>query len=390
MENKSLSSQSKWKAVTLSVLFLVIICLPFINKQILIIEEKKNPDFNYSAKPELDIFHLDPFPRNFEKYYNENIGFTDHALALNGNFKLHILKVSPNQSKVLVGIDNWLFVVGKPLNDYRGINLLSKEELKILVDILHNRAVKLKAQGGTFYFALVPNKHRAYSENLPNNIVKADGITTFDQVIEALKSDTLIHLIDLRKPIENAKSEHVLYYKKDNHWNDIGAYVGYKSIIENVSKKYPKLSPVSFDNYSIDTTRSLVGGEALQIGVDNLIHETRVMLKPKHKLLSHSGIKQNYPAPKDFPYIDDFEISKVVDDATLPTAVIIRDSFTDFMLQYFSENFSKTTFIFDNWEYKENRNVIEKEKPNIVILVVIEDNIRRIAECDNFETHLVN
>lgn len=382
MENKSLSNQPKWKAITLSLLFLLIICLPVINKKILIIEEKKNPDFNYTPKPEWDISHLDPFPHNFEKYFNENIGYTDHALAINGNFKLNILKVSPNQSKVLVGKDNWLFVVGKPLNDYRGINLLSKEEINTLAGILHDRAVRLKAQGGTFYFAIIPNKHRAYSEYLPNNVVKAVGLTVFDQVVEGLKSDSLIHLIDLRKPIENTKPEHILYYKKDNHWNDIGAFIGYKSIIENIQKKFKQVSPVLFDSYTIDTSRKLVGGEALQIGVDNLIDENRVMLKPKFKLLSHPGIKQNYPAPKDFPYLDDFEISKAVDDPTLPTAVIIRDSFTDFMLSYFSENFSKSTFIFDNWEYKENRNIIEKEKPNIVLVVIIEQNIGRILECD--------
>ncbi len=384
MENKNIVIiPSKGKAVALSIFFVCIILFPLVNKKITIIPEQKNPDFNYTTKPTFDISNLDPFPHEYEKYYNENIGFTAQAVALNAYFKITILKVSPNQSKVFVGKDNWLFFAGPPINDYRGINLLSQEEIDKMKNILHNRALRLKEQGGVFYFALVPNKHRIYSEYLPNNIVKTTGLTIYDQVVDALKDDSLIHLIDLRKPLEKAKAEHILYYKKDNHWNDIGAYIGYRSIINSINKQFPKVTPVPIEAYDLDTTQSLVGGEALQIGVEDFIKENRVMLKPKYNLLSQPGEKQNYPMPIGFPYPWDFEIIKIVDDPSLPTAVIIRDSFTDFMLQFFSENFRKSIFIFDSWEYKENRNIIEKEKPNIVILEIIEANIRKINECDN-------
>ncbi len=373
---------SKGKAIVSFILFVSIISFPFINKQFSFIIEQKNADFTYIAKPQFTISQRDSFPHAYEKYYNENVGITTQAIAFNAYFKTAILEVSPNQSKVVVGKNNWLFMAGKPLNDYRGINLLSLEEINKIRDILHNRAVRLKEKGIQFYFALVPNKHRVYSEYLPNNVAKREGLTVYYQVLEALKEDTLIHLIDLRVPIETAKAEHVLYYKKDNHWNDIGAYVGYKSIIEHINKDFPKVTPVALNAYDLDTTVSLVGGEALQIGMDKFIKEKRVMLRPKNAMRSHPGELQNYPAPATFPYPDDFEIVKNIDDELLPTAVIIRDSFTDFMLQFFSENFKKTIFIFDNWEYKENKNIIDKEKPNIVVLEVIEQNISRISECD--------
>jgi hypothetical protein len=142
--------------------------------------------------------------------------------------------------------------------------------------------------------------------------------------------------------------------------------------------------PLSIDAYRVDSAKNLVGGDALQIGVDNLITENRVILIPKNSLRARAGIEQNYQAPKDFAYTEDFEIAKVVDDPSLPTAVIIRDSFTDSMLPFLSENFRKSTFIFDNWEYKENRNIIENEKPDILLMITIEQNIRRILECDTY------
>ncbi len=345
--------------------------------------DEKNPDFNYSAKPELDYENLDNFPKSYEKYYNENVGFTTQAINFNIYFKTSLLHVSPNIAKTVVGKNNWLFSSGKPLNDYRGTNLLSAEEIDRLKDILHKRALRLKEQGGTFYLALVPNKHRVYSEFLPNNILKTSKLTVFDQTVEALKSDSLIHLIDLRAPLEEAKATEQLYYKKDNHWNDMGAYVGYSTIIKNIRKQFPSVAMVSKNAYHLDSSRVLIGGDALQIGADKFYHEQRMMFQPDFQLRSHSGVKKNYPVPAGFDYTGDFEIVKVIDDPSLPTAVIIRDSFTDFMLQFFSESFRKTVFIFDNWEYKENRNIMESEKPDVVVLEVIEQNISRILECDN-------
>jgi hypothetical protein len=382
MNNLEYTNPPRWKALVLSISFLAVIFFPLINKKAGLIREDRNPDFSYSRKPVFNVAYPDSFPALYEKYFNENIGFTTHALKLNAYWKINILESSPNQRKALVGKNNWLFLSGKPLNDYRGLNLLSAAEMEQLKSIMHGRAVRLKDKGIEFYLAVAPNKHRVYSEYLPNNIISSPGSTIFDQVIEALGSDSLIHLIDLRQPLDEAKKEHVLYYRKDNHWNDYGAWVGYNTIIENVNKNFPNVLPVSQDHFSVDSTRNLVGGDALQLGVDDLIKENRVMFIARDGLKAHTGTESNYTCPKDFAYTEDFEIVKEVDDQKLPKALIIRDSFTDFMLPFLSENFSKTTFIFDNWEYKENKNIVEHENPDIVMIIIIEQNLRRILECD--------
>ncbi len=369
---------SKGTSIVLSMLFISIIILPLLNDQFNFFSEKENPKYNYSSKPELTIESIDTFPSHYEKYYNERVGFTTMALNLNAYVKLNFLKVSPNESKILLGKNNWLFDAVVPIDDYRGSNLLSAAEIEKLKNRLHSRAANLKAQGGTFYFAVVPNKHRVYPEFLPNNIIQHTTRTVFDQVVEALQGDTLIHLIDLRAPLEKAKSYGTLYYKTDDHWNHLGAYVGYRSIIEKVQEKFHNVSPVSRDAYDLDTTIDFVGGNALQVGIEHMMKEHRVLLKPKTKIRAMDGKKQNYPPPPNFAYGRDFEIVKVVNDSSLPSAVIIRDSFCDFMLDFFSENFKKTVFIFDMWQYKENRNIIEKEKPDIVILETLEQNIRNM------------
>jgi hypothetical protein len=52
----------------------------------------------------------------------------------------------------------------------------------------------------------------------------------------------------------------------------------------------------------------------------------------------------------------------------MPNIVIIRDSFYQTLVELTSENFNNSLFIWDNWEYGINEEIIKKEKPDIVLL----------------------
>ena len=90
--------------------------------------------------------------------------------------------------------------------------------------------------------------------------------------------------------------------------------------------------------------------------------------------------KRGYLSPKGFPYTDDYEIQMQTGDTTLPNAIIIRDSFTDALLPFLAEGFNRSTFIFDAWEYGNNFNIIEIEKPQIVIYIVLESNLNSLLD----------
>lgn len=369
----------KIKYIVLSLLFIAAIFFPFINKGLKIIVEKQNPNFNYSPNPELKYGELNTFPAAYEKYYNQNYGLRTLLISSNTYFKGKILGVSPDESKVIIGKDNWLFLAGQALDNYRGINLFSERGLDSIRNIIHGRAEWLHHRGATFYFVLVPNKHCIYSEYLPSNIIKINQLSVIDQVTKLFEGDSLVHIIDLRKPLLEAKKAHTLYYKKDNHWNDYGAYYGYAAIIKEINKKFPSVKCTPLNDFVEDSSVELTGGgDALQINMEKWIFENKISLKPKGTR-AISGEKKNYKWPSGFIYTSDFEMQKVVNNDSLPTALIIRDSFMDYMLPFLEENFSKSTFLFDAWEYKANKPIIESEKPQIVILEVIEDLLKHIV-----------
>jgi hypothetical protein len=61
-----------------------------------------------------------------------------------------------------------------------------------------------------------------------------------------------------------------------------------------------------------------------------------------------------------------------------PKALVIRDSFANLSLSFFPEIFSEVVFIWDDWHYKFNREIVDIEKPDIIIYSFYEGYIDRL------------
>ena len=63
-----------------------------------------------------------------------------------------------------------------------------------------------------------------------------------------------------------------------------------------------------------------------------------------------------------------------------PKLMIVSDSFGEYILELLSERFSKSVKIWDNWEYKLNEDIVEKEKPDVMLLVIHEQNLKNLLK----------
>ena len=57
------------------------------------------------------------------------------------------------------------------------------------------------------------------------------------------------HFIDLTEPLQLVKSNELLYYKTDSHWNSRGSYFAYRAIIDKVRLWHPGIVPLSDNNF---------------------------------------------------------------------------------------------------------------------------------------------
>ena len=81
---------------------------------------------------------------------------------------------------------------------------------------------------------IAPNKEGIYSEYMPERMQRARSSdkSRMDAAVEYLKKHTKAVFVNLKEPILEAKNDfpYRLYFKKDTHWNNIGAYIGFEAI----------------------------------------------------------------------------------------------------------------------------------------------------------------
>lgn len=174
---------------------------------------------------------------SFESWFNDHFGFRKQLITFDSLIKYFTFKVSANPDKILAGKDDWLFL-GPWFNDYvnvhRGLNQFTQTELEQWVKKFEHRYKWLADRDIPFLLVLVPNKSTIYPEMMPDwaTVVNPDG--RLDQVIKGL-AKTAVPFLDLRETLMDAKGDNIVYFKQDSHWNNYGAYIGYRAIMDRLS-----------------------------------------------------------------------------------------------------------------------------------------------------------
>lgn len=340
-------------------------------------EEMKSENRKMAEKPEIDIYHLDKFPKKYEAYFNDHFGLRELGLEAYNNFNYFFLKKSPTPENAIMGKDGWLFQ-GKDINHYRGSDRLSAEELNALEAAFIERCAFLKKQNCRLLFVVVPTKKIIYPEYMPDEYFRYSEKTMTDQFIEMLQEKTCTEVLDLRPIIKAAKKDHpVLYHKMDNHWNDIAAYYSSKAIVDYLGQTMNVGKIHEFDEYTMDTTIFEGGAIAQMLGVDDKMIDYRLHMIPKFET-NFKRLSPKYPSPERFAYPDSYEGRFAATDSIRPRAMIITDSFGEYFHKFLPEHFSYSLFLFDVWEYNLHPKKVLEEKPDVFIIVTFEGFIRNI------------
>ena len=220
-------------------------------------------------------------------------------------------------------------------------------------------------------------KPEIYPEFLPINYRRAPDGTVTDRIVNAIKEDTIIQYIDLKNALLDAKKDGCLYALTDNHWNWLGAFYAYNEIILRLRKDFPALKPLASSDFYFKTETAPPGNLAVMIGLSKYLTETQYY--PVFNNARSKSVDAVHKKPDWAAQIDNYERVKTTGDATLPSAVIIHDSFTDAMMIYFDEAFRTSTYIFDGWRYERNEAIVDDVKPEIVLLIIFEPHISHLA-----------
>ena len=333
---------------------------------------------------------IDNFPSLFEDWFNDHLPFRNQLLTLNSFFDYTVLKTS-SSDQVIVGKDGWLFYQGgqvndeDPVADYEGTNLFTDEELQTIASNMTKIEKELKAQGTDFVIYFAPNKERVYSEYMPDSYGESAGNSRMNQVIEYLRKNTDITVISALDDLMEFKQSHPnvqLYYKYDTHWNNIGAYVGTKSLCEALGEKWTPYEDCTVLNK--DTVPDTVDPSnfVAHFDLSRLIHLGNY-LDPKDEVEMITGYsKYGLYLDGENAQMSQFHYYIDTSDGTVPprgNLMVIGDSFSAVSAQYYGMDYAQT---YVTYYYNYDKSQLEEAKPEVVVYESVERYIQNMLYFD--------
>lgn len=377
-----MSCNKRFSYKILPILFLIVLLIPSINFYMKLVDndlskiEKRKP----AQKPEFNIQRLDPFPKKYEEYYDDNFGMRKPYLkAFNYlNFK-YFNRPAPG-SKVVIGKDSWMFKVFSMLPSKADTIRFSDEQLMLFRKELRKRRHYYDSLGVDWYLIIVPAKPSIYHDKVPAQYaVKGRSYKSkVDQFVQMASehglSDNILYLKDT---LLAKRGKEPLFFKIDHHWNSLGAFYGANTILNFIKKNNPIVkNQLNFDNYTVRWDSRNIGNLSSAYGGFKFITDSLPVLEPEANVPEvKKGKNRGYKPPKHFAYKWLYEVVKKTDNAKAPKVLVIRDSFTTSLIPFLSTAFSETLYIWDGWRYKMNQEIVEKEKPDIIITIVVESHI---------------
>ncbi len=335
------------------------------------------------AKP--PVFHPgspDSLPLTLEPWFQDHFPFRNLLLNTRMAVDIHLLKQTPIPDYVIMGSEQWLYNTGDELAVYRGVNRFSGQELYTWIDEWEHRKVAIDALHAKMLVAIIPDKYSIYPEYLPINLKRVNTESRTDQVVRKMQEAGL-EVLDIRKILLKMKNDSLpLFYKGDTHWNLNAGFFTYQEVMKGILRYYPKLGPVlSKSDYYVTKTKQESGNLSRMLYLKNGCGDYQYHYKRKGPLVAVIDTCEKYRPPKGFSLTEAYEERFRCQGAGNKKLLVIRDSFGHYILHFLKENFSETVSIFDAWEYKLNQNIIEREKPDVVLYLILESNLDAILRC---------
>lgn len=306
------------------------------------------------------------YPMRFEAFLQDNLGFRESWLLAHRWIFLNVFGVSPSP-KVLIGDDGWLFLWS---NHAPEAVLPNDLEASVAVEKwarhVEDLEAGLAARGMIFQFVVAPNKHTIYGEHLPWRLGAMRKTTRLDLLMDRLKRSP-VKIVDLRPPLLQEKQHADVYWRNDSHWNDRGAFVAYKVLMSDLSRRLPEVFPPwRRSDFGIKVQGTRHGDLAHMIGVQKRFAVPREIWRPRRKRLAtlRKSEDTSPSADRNYDHVDQ----------ALPSALVFRDSYFTGLKEYYAEHFRHMMARRRAWV---DLDVADQLKPTVVVFEISERYLQR-------------
>lgn len=303
-------------------------------------------------------------PLTVEVPYDRSVDFSDHGIyaALMGdNFQGHFVQ---------------------QLDDWMGTNLLNEDQQKKMARAIKDKVTFCENFDTKLIYMIVPNQCLIYPETMPDRYERSTAdYTLLDQFTAAAKEAGAI-VLDLYPVMEAHKNdEFKIYHKTDSHWTDYGAYWGCHTLISEIAKDYPDAAPMIIGEDVSFYTKSVEAGDMMtHFEIENaLVSETATFAEWLVDYPNRPNIYVDNRCEIDNHLVAKNQVitNPNTDGKTLPSAMIIRDSFSFNAFAYLNQAFSRVHWNY-TWDYQFKKVDIKKADVDYLIYLVSEKSLGNI------------
>ncbi len=269
-----------------------------------------------------------------------------------------------------MGEDDWLFYRSSDderegtIGDYTGQNLPSEEQLEQICDNMLSVQRSLSDRGIGFAVVIGPNKSSVYSEYMPDEYKKAD-ISRTDMICEYLDGHG-VNVVYSKNSIISTKQIAPVYYRYDTHWNQIGAYIACKEVLEGFDMSIPMIdpseivsSPLQYHYCAYDDLADMVGMKEMIFNDETEYHLSGIRIADREQIES----EQRYGEPSR---LSSFSDSEALYSARL---LLVGDSFRTAMIDTLTTYVSEV-YVISHEAYTPE--LIDEIQPDHVIYECVE------------------
>lgn len=288
-------------------------------------------------------------------YFEEHFAFRQELVAANAVLRKKLLGVSASD-QVIVGRDDWLYYTGT-LDDYLGENLMSEKGLANAVYNIGLMQQYIESRGSRFILTIAPDKNSVYGSNMPSNYVR--GEENNHSRLAPLLGQNGIHYVDLYHIFEG--SEECLYLHGDSHWNNKGALLVCRRLMDALGREY---DASAYSSYEI--RKEHIGDLAEML--------YSVAVQPEDNIY--------YDRVPIYAYVNDVEDEEADWIETINpngegTLLMYRDSFGNSMLPFLANEFEHGYF---SRLIPYNLSNLDQYRPEYVIVERVERRLSFFAE----------
>ncbi len=360
--------KTHWRAdIAFMAMFVLVLWLPIADK-IFGLDRSRAP-IEKRKLAEKPVFSLGweavvKYPTKYDAYFNDHFGYRNWLINWHSDAKVKWLGMV-SSPKVMEGKEGWLFFTGDRIIEFccRATKPFSAEQLAEWQRVLEDRRDWLAERGIRFLITVVPNKHTIYPEYLPGWLTRVGEKSRLEQFMEHMQANSDVEILDLRDAFFEAKKHERLFHRTDTHWNDEGAFVAYREIMSRLSKWFPDAKPLSRVNFTCQQVMERGGDLARLIGQQSSIKEERLVFLPKKPRHAQRVDPEYLLTIRHWRGRGDPVVMEC-ENGQIPRAVMFRDSLAVALIPFLSEHFGRMACL---WTHRFDREIIERERPNVVI-----------------------